>query len=248
MITIHGNEPVGEFTPAGLLQKAADRLNLNIDFDLYCEGYGQPDQPQWTFDNYRLNGDHKKESSIMFYTQPGWGKDFERSMNRYKVKCESYACDPDFHKPHKVDKIYDVGFIGQSGGDDRDNYLKLIAETFPKSLIAGDIPNEKVPLELSKCKVLFNHIRTEEINIRFFENLAIGAQVATHAPALHLFAIEDEHYVTCKTPQEAIEKIQSLLDDDARREKMAKEARKHAIKYHTYDHRIKSMLKFAGKI
>ena len=249
MITIHGNDPVGEFTPAGLLQKAANKKEFKgIDFDLYCEDRGQPGLPQWSFDNYRLNGQFNAEASIHFYTQPGWGNNFEKILGRYRSQCHSYACDPDFHRPHEVEKIYDVGFIGQLDGDDRSNYLDLIRANFPKCFISSSTPNENVPLELSKCKVLFNHIRTEEINIRFFENLAIGAQVVTHSPALHLFANEGEHYLSCKTPEEAIEKMKLLVEDDEKREKMAKDARSHALANHTYRHRLIGMLKFANKI
>ncbi len=247
MITIHGNDPVGPFTPAGLLQKAADEFK-DIDFELFVEGGGQAGSPQWAMDNYRLNGQHNGDCSVLFYTQPGWGRIFEQQRGRYNIQCQTYACDPEFHKRHDVKEIYDVGFIGQPDGDDRANYLAAIKEAFPNSLISNGTPNEELPKALSECKVLFNHIKTEEINIRFFENMALGAQVVTHSPALHLYANEGEHYLSCKTPEEAVAQIKFLLENEDKRKKMIEDSRKHAVKNHTYKHRLLSMLRFVNKI
>lgn len=243
MIKVHYETPNNRIPPAELLQRAADSLNLDIDFELFCEPHNQPGQYNWAFDNYRLNGTYASEPKVLFYTQPGWGNNFEKQFGRYNVQCQSYAVDEDFHKPFPEEKIYDVGFIGEPHGDDRATYLELMKNNF-NCFIASDVNNVELPVILSRCKVLFNHIRTEEVNIRFFENMALGVQVTTHSPALHLFAEEYKHYIAVRSPEEAVDEIKKLLQDEDRQKLIAHQAREHVVKYHTYKDRLLSMLKF----
>jgi glycosyltransferase involved in cell wall biosynthesis len=229
--------------PADLLEKAISTYYPNIDFDLYCEPFFEEGKPHWAFDNYRLNG--FKVGTPLFYTQPGWGKFLDD--NRTNFKCVTYACDPEIHRPLDLEKEFNVGFIGELRDDtsEREKILEEIGKNFD-CYLSNDVLTQDISAAYSKCKVIFNHIRTEEINIRFFEGLAIGAQVVSHSPALHYFAKEGKHYLSFKSVEEAIDKINYLLKHDNIREKMAKEARQHALEFHTYKHRAEEMLSFIG--
>lgn len=229
-------------TPPDLLLKAIG--DMNVDFELWCEDSYAPDRPHWAFDNYRINGTIGEGASHLFYTQPGWGKYFADKMGKNKVKLLTYAVDEDIYPLVESKKIYDVGFIGNvNENDGREEYLDLLNANF-KAFISTDTPTRDIAKELSKCKVVFNQIRFEEINIRFFEALACGAQVVSYSPALHMFAEEGKHYLTYKTPEEAVEKITYLLNNDKIRETMAIEARKHVLANHTYKHRVKEIVDF----
>lgn len=243
MIQIHYE--AGQFlSPAKCLQKAADALDLkDIDLEIFTEPCVASGKPHWAFDNYRLNGSQGGEASVVFYTQPGWGNYFEKLKGRQNIQLQSYAVDPELHKPYPEEKIYDVGFIGQFDGDDRPQYLDVIRNNF-NCFISNGVASEDLSVSLSRCKVLFNYIRTEEINIRFFEELAIGTQITSYSPALHLFAREGIDYATYKTPEEAVAKIRFLLDHEDVCSAIAKNARSWVLQYHTYDHRIRSMLEF----
>lgn len=232
--------------PAQLLERALDKYYPGNNLELYCEPFSKPNTPHWAFDNYRTGGSDYKESPL-FYTQPGWGSYFE-SRGRTNIKCVTYACDPEIHKPVECKKEFDVGFIGRGchENSDRDTYLEAIKNNF-NAMITDTVSTEDLGKEYSKCKVIFNHIRWEEVNIRFFEGLALGAQVCSYTPALHYFAVEGKHYLTFKSVDEAIEKVRYLLQHDDVREKMAINARKHALEYHTYKHRAEEMLSFLDK-
>lgn len=243
MINVYYQENNGRLSPALFLQKAADKLNLPVDFELHCEPMNKPGAYNWAFDNYRLNGSYAHDVKALFYTQPGWGNYFEKQFGRYNVQCQTYAVDEEFHTPVDVDKIYDVGFIGEMTGDDRPLYIDTLRANF-NCLIESNLDNKELPEKLSQCKILFNHIRVEEVNIRFFENLALGVQVNTHAPALHLFAEEGKHYISIKSPEEAVDEIRKLLQDEDRQKQIAHDARIHVLENHTYKHRLLSMLKF----
>jgi hypothetical protein len=231
--------------PANLLEKAFKEHYPEANFILRTEPFFAEGEPHWAFDNYRCNGAVGYNPSHLFFTQPGWGSFFEEKVGRNKAKCVTYACDPDFHKPMDVGIKYDVGFIGQTLDltGERQIFLKAIDKNF-KMYISDNTPTQDLGAAYSACKVIFNQIRYEEINIRFFEALAMGAQVVSYSPALHLFATEGEHYLTYKTPEEAVEKVGYLLKNEAKRKRMAKSAREHVIKYHTYRHRAKEMLDF----
>lgn len=235
-----GNDNI--LVPADLLLKAS--RDMGLDFDLWCEDSYMSGKPHWAFDNYRCGGAIGYDASHLFYTQPGWGMFFEQKMGRGKTKLLTYAIDEDTYPLVTAEKIYDVGFIGNvMAGDGRQEYLDIIKANF-NCLVTSEVATRDITKELAKCKVCFNHIRYEEVNIRFFEALASGAQVVSYSPALHLFAEEGKHYLSFRTPEEAIEKINYLLKHDKIREKIVKDARSHVLKYHTYKNRVQEILNF----
>lgn len=237
----HSNENV--LTPGDLLNKAYGELNAS--FDLYCEDSFAPDKPHWAFDNYRLGGAIDYRASHLFYTQPSWGRFFAERMNgANRTKLLTYAVDEEVYPEVESDYIYDVGFIGNvTDNDGRQPYIDLIVDKY-NCLISSDVPTRDIAKELSKCKVLFNHIRFEEVNIRFFEALACGAQVASYTPTLHMFADENKHYLTFRDEKEAIEKIDFLLESPNRIKDMKKYAREEVLKRHTYKHRVQEVIDF----
>lgn len=242
MITIHARK--GHLIyPTDYLQKA-EEFN-HYEFDLYCEDVCTEGKPHWALDNYRIGGTMCPHASHIFYTQPSLGESFARDFGRNNIQLVTYGIDPTVHKPHKVKKKYDVGFIGNvMDGDGRKEWLELIDKNF-NCFISTSTPTEEIPLRLSECKVLFNHIRYEEVNIRFFEAMAVGVQVCTHTPALSLFADLGRDFLTFKTKEECIKRIQYLLDNDHLREEMDHNAQETA-KRHTYRNRLLTMLHFCN--
>lgn len=230
----HSNKDV--LTPADLLAKAYKEMGAN--FDLYCEDLFEPNKPHWAFDNYRINGTMGDTASHLFYTQPGWGKYFADLMGKDKVKLLTYAVDEEIYPEVESKEIYDVGFIGNINDDDgRAEVIELLQLNF-KCYISTSTPTRKIAKELSQCKVVFNHIRYEEINIRFFESLACGAQVVSYSPALHLFAKEYKHYMTYKTPEELLDVITLLITEPDIRKSIKKSARAEVLRRHTYKQRV----------
>jgi len=229
--------------PQDLLRKAANEYYPDVNGIIHCEPNFKDGEPYWTSDCFRVRGKIEGHPSVVFYAQPSWGNHFARLYGEDKVKCVTYAHDPDIHHPVDVKEIYDVGFIGNvQDGDGRKEYLDAIQNEF-NCFISSTTPTDKISTELSKCKVLFNHIRYEEINIRFFESLAIGVQVCSRKPSLGLFATEGLSYLTFSSIPEAISQIKMLLKRDDLRQKLKKKAQKEA-ENHTYFHRITAMLPF----
>ena len=235
--------------PSDFLKIASEKYYPQIDWELYCEPFAVDGKPHWSFDNFRCNGAVNYKAYPLFYTQPSWGLRMQLEAGKDRVKCVTYAIDPDYHKPVDTPKIYDVGFIGQLRDEkgERQKYLEMIDKNF-KVLLSDNTPSDKLGEEYSKCKVIFNHIRYEEINIRFFEGMALGAMVCSYSPNLHLYAEEGKHYLSFRTPEEAKEKINYLLHNEEIRNNMAINARNHVIRNHTYKHRVEEMLRFMNLI
>lgn len=232
--------------PQDLLRKAAETYYPELEGTIHCEPHFKDGEPYWAFDNYRTGGSVEGNPSVIFYTQPSWGNDFANRFGSDRVKCIPYACDPEIHHPVDTKEIYDVGFIGNCmDGDGRKEYLDAISKEF-NCFISSSTPTEKMSEELSKCKVLFNHIRYEEINIRFFEALAIGVQVCSRKQSLGLFATEGLSYMTFNSIEEAMSRIRVLLKNDNLRLRLKEKAVKEA-QNQTYYHRITSMLPFLIK-
>jgi spore maturation protein CgeB len=144
-----------------------------------------------------------------------------------------------------IEKDYDVGFFGESRH--RKELLDRVEREF-RMLRKEDIKGIEYSRGLSACKVLFNKSDFHELNMRLYEGMAIGALVTNWVKGIEEAGKDGVHFLTYKTDDEAIEKIQLLLDNDSLREKIAHESREHVLKNHTYEKRLHDMLEFMGRL
>jgi len=160
------------------------------------------------------------------------------------------ACDPVLHK-RVGEPEYDYVVCGLMGGaynGERDRLHRILADKF-KSLDAG---NGKKPEEyvktLSKGRVQWVRTANTEGNYemaaqRFFESLAIGPVLTNWTKDLPLTGlIEDVDYMAYRTEKEMVTKMYSLINDPDLRNRIANNGRNKALMYHTYEHRLMSVL------
>jgi spore maturation protein CgeB len=225
---------------AGFLEKEMEKHQTDVGGTIWIEPkYGNDIQfsqdylPDFKYNPYRF----------VFYTLPSLKKDIELSMGK-NCALVTYAADPEFHKVQPVEKKYDVGFIGKQYYPERIKYLQVIEKFWPRSFLNLDkCPPIDIPLRLSECKVLFNHTRPEiDVNLRFFEEMALGCQVMLRTPYLNEFAEEGVHYMGYSSNEELVEVLDRLLKDDELRNKIARQAREHFLQHHTYKHRAQSII------
>lgn len=196
--------------------------------------------PVYFSQDYPMN----RRAEYLFYTLPSYGKDHKLAMGD-NCALVTYAADPEFHKPKDVKKIYDIGFIGNPYYEERNQYLNVIQGAYPNSFFnQSGIPGQDVPGLLNQCKILFNHTRKIiDVNLRFFESMALGCQVMERNQYLDQFATDGVHYMGYSSHEELLEVLKKLLADDDLRLKIAHNARKHFLKHHTYTHRCKTIIK-----
>ncbi len=70
-----------------------------------------------------------------------------------------------------------------------------------------------------------------------------GAYVGEHVAGIEQFATPGEHCLWYRSPDECVEQVRALLADPERRRAMADRGRAHALAHHTYDHRLRLLLR-----
>jgi spore maturation protein CgeB len=155
-----------------------------------------------------------------------------------------HAFDEELHKPIDVPKEYDLVMIG-SDYEERSRLIRLLRDNGFNIYVGRSDPGIPYSTELSKGKLIFNSSKTNwNIPMRFFEGMAIGALVTNDSGNLNDLATPFEHFLPYKTDEELLAVVKEYLKDDAKREKLAKDAREHVLKHHTYKHRVLTMLSY----
>jgi len=227
---------------AGLLAKELESRPFPIDLKLFIEP--RVKGPYYFTQDGRIEKpDQKGNIEFCFYTQPSQREEMCEVFGK-NCALVTYAADPLIHYQHlEIPKTYDVGFIGKPGGDDRNMYLDALSHSGLKFFNSETIDGGAIAYELSKCKVLFNHVRYVDVNLRFFEEMAIGCQLVNYNKYLKLFGIEGVHYLTCNDPKDMVRMLKELLNDHPRViEYISINARSHFLSNHTYAHRATAII------
>jgi len=188
----------------------------------------------------------EKPCKFAFYALPHLENEIKKQVGN-NCALVTYAADPRLHKPKKLKKIYDLVFIGKEYYDERRNYIKVLTDKYPRSFLnqgtRQTIPGQLIPKLLSQGKILFNHTRDViDVNLRFFEAMALGCQVMVRNKWLGQFATEGVHYMAYSSPEELLAVVDKLLKNDDLREYIAFNARKHFLEHHTYGHRVQTII------
>jgi len=222
---------------AGFLEKALKKRYCEHDITLSIE----PRRGEFYFcQDYWIT---KQDFPVkfMFYALPSHQKEIERIMGK-DCALVTYAADPTFHKNRSTKKNFDVGFIGKGYYETRREVLSFLKANY-NTCIHEDLPGSLVPDHLSQCKVLVNHTRPEiDVNLRFFESMALGCQLMLRTPSLSRFAEEGVHYLGYSSIEEMKNLIDLLLADHNLRERIAYNARLHFLENHTYAHRAQAII------
>ena len=154
------------------------------------------------------------------------------------------ACDPEIHGKVKVDKEFDVGFVGSISStlDRRKNLLDKIRKKFDLNCQRKFM--DEMAEHYSKSRVIFNNAINNDLNMRVFEALCSGSLLVTDsAPGsgLEEFFKDKEHLVIYN--DENLEEIVShYLKNKLERERISSEGRREVLAKHTYGHRTEWMI------
>lgn len=144
----------------------------------------------------------------------------------------------------KVMKEYDIGFIGHINNEKRMTALDRVFKEFP-NFFFGNKRFEKCAEIFNRSKIVFNTAHSDDINMRVFEAIGSGAFLLTEkVPYLDEIFKDGIHCATYSSIDEAIDKAKYYLKNDNKREEIAKAGYEEAIKKHTYDNRVETVLKY----
>lgn len=154
------------------------------------------------------------------------------------------ACDPSIHRAFKVEKQFDVGFVGNVFPGEREALLSLIRGRFPNCFI-GQCYFEEMARVYSASRIVFNRSVRNDVNMRVFEALACGSVLMTNDLAdngqAELFK-DGVHLVTYDGPAQLLERIEYYLARGPERERIAQIGRAEVLAKHTYSHRMRRVL------
>ena len=161
------------------------------------------------------------------------------------------AADPDFHKPMAVAKECDFILAGTMGLDiyrERERCIELLRKEGFSYIGAGkNFKGMDYGKQLNRARVQF--IRSMDVNghgeiaQRFFECLAIGPVLTNWTDDLiHTGLVEGEDYLAYHNDTEMVSKMRRLIDDPEYAEKVARAGRYKSQLYHTYEHRLMTII------
>lgn len=169
-----------------------------------------------------------------------------KDVSPAEVIWTGFACDPEVHKRLKLNKSYDIGFVGNDGGIPRKFYLQEIRERYSNSFI-GRADHREMSRIYSSSKIGFNlAIRGESLTMRSYEVMACGAMLLMKRlrdnSAENTGFIDRKHLVMFDGPRDLFRLIDYYLKNDKEREEIAENGCQLTIAKHTYVHRLKEMV------
>lgn len=157
-----------------------------------------------------------------------------------------HAFDPDYHKPLDNKKGCDIVFAGSLSSiyEERKRLTSLLHQHFGVLEVEPGL-GEAYNQALNHGRIIFNRSLGEKnIPMRFFEGMAVGALLHNDTGNLEPYGTPHVHFIPYTTDDNLLSNAQEYLDDEQRLEKLRKRARKHALKHHTYKHRVETILSY----
>lgn len=193
-----------------------------------------------------------KNYDFVFVSQKGTEEELRKEgINAF---WSPMACDPEIHKKLDLEKIYDIGFVGTSGGVPRKFYLQELRERYPNSFI-GKADYRMMSNIYSQSKIGFHYIHCtskhkNDFSMRVFEIMSCGAMPLINklsdGSLKELGFFDRKNIVIYHNPKELFKLIDYYLKNKEERQNIASEGHNLAITKHTYQRRLEEMFKIMG--
>lgn len=170
----------------------------------------------------------------------------------HKTRLLFQASDPEIHRRiPEIEQVHDFVFCGSNGSGIYEERARLLL-FLRKYFSFGEFENGQAPQDyiksLNTARVQF--IRSGKTPVanswtaqRFFECLPIGPVLTDWTPDLAKTGlVEGEDYLSYKNDYELLDKMHRLIDDKSYANQIAENGRRKSLLYHTYDHRLISIL------
>lgn len=194
----------------------------------------------WEIEDYRLLGGNK-----LFYNEADLvyiGHKKYLSYYPAGTKVMYLACNPDYHKAVKTEKLFDLVFVGG---------IEYLPTYYDRITILHELQLKEVNMAIlygkkqeytklnSMGKMILNILPktlqgNAHINARVFEAMAMGCLVVNYDSVLDEVIAPNVHYVP-------LDKINSVSDEQI--ERIKKTSREYVINHHTWKHRVDQVVK-----
>lgn len=182
----------------------------------------------------------------LFVANKGCIDYYSQARNSLPVHWLPLACDPQVQRDMGLERIYDVGFVGATGGqyDERTQALLHLEKRWKMNDFRRPYYGEEMAEVYSQSKIVFNITLGRILNMRIFEVPPCGALLLTKASnngQADLFEV-GKHIDVFETLAELEAKIDYYLTHNKEREEIARAGQQHALAHHTYDHRAEQII------
>jgi hypothetical protein len=155
------------------------------------------------------------------------------------------ACDPDVHRRYDMPKRFDIGFVGATAGPY--TRRRMLLDRLARHFTLNDYQRPYTPAEMariySSAHLVFNCSLRHEVNMRLFEGPATGTLLLTDRIGNGLSElVTDREHVVLYDDADVVDLAREYLRNTAARERIARQGHEHVLAYHTYDHRIATIL------
>ena len=154
------------------------------------------------------------------------------------------ACDASIHGKVTLPKRHDLGFVGSLTPEhaQRQRRLARLAERFDVHVERSFLRD--MARTFAASRIVFNDAIKDDLNMRVFEALASGSMLLTdRAPGSGLdeMFVDRQHLVYYDDATlEAL--VEYYLAHPNEREMIAEQGRQEVLRWHTYDHRMTTLL------
>jgi len=184
----------------------------------------------------------------VFVAQKDFVAEYAQAVGHGQVHWLPLAAAPDVHKDHRLERIYDIGFVGNLAAAHRSTArarrLALLAERYNTNDFYRHYPPAEVGEVYSRSRIVFNTSIAGDVTMRIFEGAAAGALVLTDAVANglgELFRVGDEIAVF-SDDDDLLAKAGHFLAQPKEREAIAAAGQRRVLAEHTYAHRVDRLL------
>lgn len=185
---------------------------------------------------------------VVFVAQKDYLPILRRAVGHDQVYWLPLAAAPDVHGDRNLDRIYEVGFVGNIAQAHRQTArqrrLALLAARFNTNDFYRHYSPAQVGEVYSQSKIVFNTSIAGDVTMRIFEGTAAGALVLTDAVQNgfdELFQPGGE-VVVYQDDEDLAAKVQYYLEHPQEREAIARAGQARTLAQHTYRHRVQQIL------
>ncbi|MBX3052099.1 MAG: glycosyltransferase [Caldilineaceae bacterium] len=188
----------------------------------------------------------------VFVAQKDFVEEYTQAVGHCQVYWLPLAAAPDVHRDHKLERIYDIGFVGNLAaahrGTARARRLALLAHRYQTNDFYRHYPPSEVGEVYSRSRIVFNTSIAGDVTMRIFEGAAAGALVLTDSVAngLHeLFSVGQEIVVfndDTNDDADLLAKADFYLAQPDERNAIAAAGQRRTLAEHTYAHRADRLL------
>ncbi|MCO5211890.1 MAG: glycosyltransferase [Caldilinea sp.] len=185
---------------------------------------------------------------VVFVAQKDYVSILRRIVGHDQVYWLPLAAALDVHGDRNLDRIYDVGFVGNIAHAHRktarQRRLALLAARFNTNDFYRQYTPPQVGEVYSQSRIVFNTSIAGDVTMRIFEGTAAGALVLTD-PVQNGFAELFElgaEVVVYQDDDDLLAKVHYYLEHPQEREAIARAGQTRTLAQHTYRHRVEQIL------